>query len=281
MNWKFWERDETPAQPVPPAESKPVRAPTKPVPAGGVANLRWGAVSITGNFRENNEDRYHVDGQGRFFLVADGMGGQCAGEKASELAIELISDRLASQLDYGKAAPETVVAAIDKAVSVANSEIIALGEVEPTFKNMGTTIAFVVAARGELYIGGVGDSRAYLRRDGKLAQLTEDHSLTQALVKAGTITAEEAVTHKYRNVLYKYLGEKNGGSGTNPQRLRPQSGDRLMLCSDGICDGVTVEQIDQTLASESDPQKAAEKLVAAAQAGGSRDNITCVVVHVM
>lgn len=242
--------------------------------------FRWGAVSITGNFRENNEDRFHVDPSGRFFLVADGMGGQCAGEKASELAIELISERLASQVDFSAATGDAVVSAIDKAVSVANSEIIALGEVEPTFKNMGTTIAFVVISHGELYVGGVGDSRAYLRRDGKLTQLTEDHSLTQALVKAGTIAPEDAATHRYRNVLYKYLGEKNGGAGTDPKRFRPQAGDRLMLCSDGICDGASDEQIDRILNAENDPQKAAEKLVSAAQAGGSKDNITCVVLFV-
>src|SRR5689334_7107415 len=97
----------------------------------GYSGLKWGAVSITGNFRENNEDRCHVDSQGRFFLVADGMGGQCAGEKASELAIELIAQRLSQTVDFERDDPSRVGEAVDRAISHANSEIMALGELEP------------------------------------------------------------------------------------------------------------------------------------------------------
>lgn len=241
---------------------------------------RWGAISITGNFRENNEDRFLVDSQGRFFLVADGMGGQSAGEKASELAIELITDRLETLINFEGTRAKDVVEAIDKAVVHANTEIMALGELEPSCKNMGTTIAFLVVVGGEFWVGGVGDSRAYLLRNNQLQQLTEDHSLTQALVKAGTITPEEARTHRYKNVLYRYLGTKDGGTGTDPAQLQPVPGDRLMLCSDGVCDGAPVELIQQILTEENDPQAAAQKLVEAAQQGGSKDNLTCVVVHV-
>ena len=242
--------------------------------------FEWGSVSITGNFRDNNEDNCFVDSGARFFLVADGMGGQSAGEKASELAVELISEKLRQWVDFEKAQSSEVVAAIDKAVNHANMEIMALGELEPSYKSMGTTVAFLVSAGNHLYIGGVGDSRAYLLRDGTLEQLTEDHSLTQALLKAGTITPEEAVTHRYKNVLYRYLGTKEGGTGTNPRHLEPKSGDRYMLCSDGVTDGTKPDQIKSILEAESNPQRAAERLVEAAQAGGSKDNITCVVVHV-
>jgi protein phosphatase len=247
---------------------------------GTTGRYSWGAVSITGNFRENNEDRFLVDPCGHFFLVADGMGGQSAGEKASELAVELISDRLDALIDFQKSPQSIVVDGIDKAVSHANVEIMALGELNPNYKNMGTTITFIVVVNDEFYIGGVGDSRAYLLRDGQLEQLTEDHSLTQALLKAGTITPEEAQTHRYKNVLYRYLGTKEGGAGTEPKRFSPQADDRLMLCSDGISDGTTREVIKSILESESDPQQAARRLVEAAQQGGSKDNITCVVLHV-
>lgn len=247
---------------------------------GRTGQYQWGAVSITGNFRSNNEDKFLVDEQGRFFIVADGMGGQSAGERASELAVELVPSRLTALLDFQQSPAQNVIDAIDKAVSHANAEIIALGELEPSCKNMGTTIAFLVNVGGEFYIGGVGDSRAYLLRDHKLQQLTEDHSLTQALVKAKTITAEDAKTHRYKNVLYRYLGTKDGGNGTEPKQLTPQPGDRYMLCSDGISDGTNPEIIQNLLTAENDPQVAAEKLVAAAQAGGSKDNITCVVLYV-
>jgi protein phosphatase len=242
--------------------------------------LKWGSVSVTGNYRENNEDRCHTDQGARFFLVADGMGGQCAGEKASELAVELISKRLNELLDFDQDGPGDVAQAVDSAVGNANAEIMALGELDPAYHNMGTTLTFLLNVGGKLYVGGIGDSRTYLLRDGRLTQLTKDHSLTQALVDAGTISAEEAVHHRYRNVLWRYLGTKEGGAKVEPQVLEPRPHDRFMLCSDGVVDGVEDETIRDLLANYDDPQQAAEQLVAAAEAGGSRDNITCVVVHV-
>lgn len=244
--------------------------------------FKWGEVSITGNFRENNEDNYFIDPDARFFLVADGMGGQSAGEKASELAIDLIRKKLEQSVNWkGQPADKEVVKGIDEAVEYANSEIMALGEIEPDFKSMGTTITFIVVVNGEFYIGGVGDSRTYRLRNGELSQLTEDHSLTQALVKAGTISPEDAPTHRYKNMLYRYLGSKDGANGTEAQRITPEIGDRYMLCSDGVTDGVGDELLLRILSEEDDPQQAAERLVKQAQDGGSRDNITCVVVHVV
>jgi serine/threonine protein phosphatase PrpC len=242
--------------------------------------LRWGAVSITGNFRENNEDHCLVDSRGRYFLVADGMGGQSAGEKASELAINLIPQHLESSIDFERDDPQQVVPAIDSAVASANAEIIAQGELDPNFHNMGTTISFLVATVGRLYAGGVGDSRVYLLRDRRLEQLTTDHSLTQALVDAGTLTPEEAATHRYRNVLYRYLGTKDGGTGTNPRLIEPQAGDQILLCSDGVTDGLPDSTLVDLLTRGDDPQATAEAIVKAAEAGGSKDNITCIVVHV-
>jgi protein phosphatase len=145
---------------------------------------------------------------------------------------------------------------------------------------MGTTIAYIVAAAGRLYAGGVGDSRVYLLRDGDLQQLTRDHSLTQALLDAGTITIEEAATHRYKNVLYRYLGSKDGGTGTDPKEISPMPGDRYMICSDGVTDGLDSETVARILSQQSDPQHAAEAIVKAAEEGGSKDNITCIVVYV-
>ena len=132
-----------------------------------------------------------------------------------------------------------------------------------------------------LYCGGVGDSRVYLLRKNGLEQLTIDHSLTQALLDAGTISEEEATTHRYKNVLYRYLGTKEGGNGTDPRQLVPEPGDRLLLCSDGVTDGIDDGEISRILGEEDDPQQAAELLVNAALEGGSKDNITAVVVHVV
>ena len=246
----------------------------------GQVSLKHGHVSITGNFRDNNEDNCHIDPQARFFLVADGMGGQSAGEKASELAIDLISEKLLQWVDFQKSDAPAVIDSIERAVTHANNEIMALGGLDARYHNMGTTVTFIVLVANNMFIGGVGDSRVYRLRAGKLEQITKDHSLTQALVDAGTISAEEATTHRYKNVLYKYLGTKEGSGGSEPKQMVPESGDRYILCSDGVTDGASPAVIRELLLHTSDPQLASQKIVEAAQQGGSRDNITCVVVHV-
>ena len=243
-------------------------------------NLKFGHLSVVGNYRENNEDALAVDEAGRFFIVADGMGGQCAGEKASALATEIVPKRLNALINFDGQDAKTVSANIDEAIGEANAEILALSEIDPNYHNMGTTITFIVAVADHFYVGGIGDSRVYQLRGGEFKQLTTDHSLTRALVEAGTISEEEAATHRYRNVLYRYLGSKEGGAGADAKEVKPESGDRYFICSDGVTDGIGDAKIQQLLGSVDDPQQAAEAIVQAALDGGSKDNVTCVVVHV-
>lgn len=240
----------------------------------------WGSKSITGGFRENNEDRCLADPQGRYFLVADGMGGQAAGEKASELAVELFSRKIEASVNFDEDGPDRVLPSIEAAVDHTNAEIMALGEVDPNYHSMGTTLAFLLSVGETFYVGGIGDSRVYWLRGKTFEQLTTDHSLTQALVDAGTLSAEEAKTHRYRNVLYRYLGTKEGSTGTETKTLAPQSGDRFVLCSDGVTDGINEQTLLQVLNEHDDPQAASEAIVTAAKEGGSKDNITCIVVNV-
>lgn len=245
-----------------------------------MVGIRYGIVSITGNFRENNEDNFHIDSHNKYFLVADGMGGQSAGEKASKIAVELIPKKLNELIDFDSDDTENVIPSIDEAVSHANLEIMALGEVDPNCRSMGTTIVFVIQIAKTFFVGGVGDSRVYLLRSKKIHQLTTDHSLTQALVDAGTITPEEAETHRYKNVLYRYLGTKDGSAGTQARKIEPVAQDRYLLCSDGVTDGIPDENLQEILGQFEDPQTTAEEVVKAAQAGGSKDNITCIVLFV-
>jgi PPM family protein phosphatase len=243
-------------------------------------HVRWGLVSITGNFRDNNEDKGFADEHGCIFLVADGMGGQAAGEKASELAISHISNKLRQALDFASDPSDKVRRCIDDSIGEANIEIMALGDLDPQYTKMGTTIVFLVKVGEKVYVGGIGDSRVYRLRDGKLEQLTTDHSLTQALVDAGTITPEEALTHRYRNVLYRYLGTKEGGNGADVKELTPEKGDRFLLCSDGVSDGLGLEPMIALMKQHTDSQEAAEAIVKAAADGGSKDNITCLIIDI-
>ena len=245
-----------------------------------MVSIRTGHLSVTGNYRENNEDSICLDKQHRYLIVADGMGGQSAGERASALAVELIPRKLEQLMDFQKGSARSVNEALEKSINFANSEIIALSEIEPGLRNMGTTVVMMVRTADRFFFFGVGDSRAYELRAGKFRQLTTDHSLTQALLDAGTINAEEAKTHRYRNVLYKYLGSRDGASGGVAVEVTPQPGDRFILCSDGLTDGLKDPEIAKLLKTSDDPQVLAEKLVNSALEGGSRDNITCVVVIV-
>jgi protein phosphatase len=245
-----------------------------------MVSFRVGHLCVTGNYRDNNEDSCLIDKQNRYLIVADGMGGQSAGERASAIATELIPKRLEQLLDFEKTPPKSVGAILEKSIAQANTEIIALSEVDPSLRNMGTTVVMMVRVADRFFFIGVGDSRAYEFRGGKIRQLTTDHKLTQVLIDAGTITAEEAKTHRYRNVLYKYLGSRDGATPGGVIEVIPKSGDRYVLCSDGLNDGLEDAVIAKLVTSSADPQEVAETLVKAALDAGSRDNITCVVVIV-
>src|SRR5277367_3317324 len=176
--------------------------------------LNIGKCSLLGNYRENNEDAIDV----KVFpdmtvcLVADGMGGQAAGEVASKQAIE---------------------------------EIMAMAALDRELKNMGTTIVVTLWRKGSalIYVAGMGDSRAYQIRGKKIDQLTVDHSIAQALVEAKTISAAEARVHRYRNVLWKYLGSSEVGEGPEVKAITLQPGDRYLLCTDGLCGVVPDDQM--------------------------------------
>jgi|SRR5262245_1024643 len=245
-------------------------------------SLNIGKATNLGNYRENNEDAIDV----KLFpdltvaIVADGMGGQAAGEIASKRAVDIIPRELRKTLTTAVNADATKVL-IRKAIVQANEEIMAMGQLDKEMKNMGTTVVLAVWRRaGELFIAGVGDSRAYLIRSKKIAQLTVDHSLAQALVEAKTISAAEAKEHKFRNVLWKYLGSKEVGEGPEVSALPLQAGDRYILCTDGLHGVVPDEKLVQHAGNLPDPQGAADGLVQLALESGSRDNVSCIVIDV-
>ncbi len=245
--------------------------------------LNIGKCSLLGNYRENNEDSIDV----RQFpdltvgVVADGMGGQQAGEVASKRAIEIVPRELRKNLS-ANLNPEVVKEITKRAIVQANEEIMAMGALDKDMKNMGTTVVMAIWRKGpELFIAGVGDSRAYLVRKGKIQQLTTDHSLAQALVEARTISPAEAKDHRFRNVLWKYLGSKEVGEGPDVTVVPIQSGDKFLLCSDGLTGVVPDEQLASYITEQTDAQACADGLGQLALDQGSRDNVSCVVIEVM
>jgi len=214
-------------------------------------------------------------------IVADGMGGQAAGEIASKRAVEVVPRELRKQLQPAAGAPEASDI-VRKAVVQANEEILAMGALDRDYKNMGTTIVMALWRKGpELYISSLGDSRAYLIRGGTIEQLTTDHSLAQALVENKTISPAEAKEHRFRNVLWKYLGSKEVGEGPEVKVLPIKRGDKLLLCTDGMTGPVPDQQLLEFVEQNPDVQQCAEGLVKLALDQGSRDNVSCILIEVV
>ncbi len=243
--------------------------------------LNIGKCTLLGNYRENNEDSIEVkEFPGlTVCIVADGMGGQAAGEIASKRAIEVVPRELRRNLTAA-ASPDDSKTIIRKAVVQANEEIITMGQLDRDLKNMGTTIVMALWRGGEdMYIAGVGDSRAYLIRGNKIEQLTIDHSLAQALVENKTISPEEAREHRFRNVLWKYLGSKEVGEGPDVKTVTIKPDDRFLLCSDGLSGPVPDSLLLSFIKENPEVQACADGLGALALEKGSRDNVSCIVIE--
>jgi protein phosphatase len=243
--------------------------------------LNIGKCTLLGNYRENNEDAIEVKQfpDMSICIVADGMGGQAYGEIASKRAIEVVPRELRKNL-AADADGDTTKSVIKKAVVQANEEIVTMGALDREMKNMGTTIVMALWRKGEdIYVSSLGDSRAYLIRDGKIEQLTVDHSLAQALVENKTISAEEAKEHRFRNVLWKYLGSKEVGDGPDVKIIQLHAGDKLLLCSDGLSGPVPEAQMLQIVQELPDVQECADRLGQVALDNGSRDNVSCILIE--
>lgn len=236
--------------------------------------LRVGANSARG-LRSNNEDRYVADPSNHVFLVADGMGGQDFGERASGLAAEIIprvlQSSLASREDAGKA--------VLKALEEANQAIIEASRNQPAKKRMGTTAVLAVQQNDQVFVAGVGDSRAYLIREQRVDQLTLDHTVAEALKRNGTLTDKQAQESPWKNVLYKFLGCTDFTEANSVHPFTPRDGDVLVLASDGLTGHVSPDDLRDGAQQFHDPQLWADHLVNLALQRGSKDNVTCVVVH--
>jgi len=235
--------------------------------------VRVGSRSMQG-VRSNNEDNYVVDLRQRLFVVADGMGGQERGEVASNMAVEIIPRAVHARM----AVNETPEDAMLRAMQETNEAIVSAGRSQPEGRRMGTTAVVALQHQGKVFISNLGDSRAYLIRDHDVQQLTIDHSVAQALVNTGVLTAEEARYSPYQHVLHKFLGCTDLQGAAEVHSFAPQHGDRLLLGTDGLTNHITDEDLRVGPKQYPDPQAWIDYLVKLALDRGSRDNVTGVVV---
>src|SRR3954453_2746628 len=234
--------------------------------------LTWGAASDRGQ-RQENQDRFLVAPP--VFAVADGMGGHVGGAQASQRAVSRLAE-----IAHG---PTVSVEGIRTALERAHRDIMAMGEHVDPSSRPGTTVAGVALVQdGEEIrwtVFHIGDSRVYRWSPQGLERVSRDHSVVQALVDAGAITEERALTHPQRHMITKALGFGDRGAA-DFIALPVAVGERLLLCSDGLPGELSDERIGQLLASDTDEQALADSLVAEANEHGAQDNVSVVVVHV-
>lgn len=246
-----------------------------PEPTGEVRmslSLRFAAGSHKGMIREGNEDSGYAGP--RLLAIADGMGGAAAGEVASSEAISTIV-----ALDDDVPGSD-LLTSLGTAVQRANDQLRMMVEEDPQLEGMGTTLTALLWTGQRLGMVHVGDSRAYLLRDGVLTQITQDHTWVQRLVDEGRITEEEATTHPQRSLLMRALGS---GEHVEPDlSIREvRAGDRYLICSDGLSGVVSHQTLEEALASYQGPEDTVQNLIELALRGGGPDNITVIVADVL
>jgi PPM family protein phosphatase len=238
--------------------------------AQGTLTVRYAVQSDVGLERDDNEDSAYAGA--RLLAVADGMGGHAAGEVASAAVIDALRP-LDTQIPAGE-----LLDALDHAVRRASSALRDMADSDPSLGGMGTTLTALLWSGSQLGLVHIGDSRAYLVRDGEVFQITQDHTMVQSLLDDGKITPDEISSHPQRWLLLRAL-QANRDFEPDLQLREARQGDRYLLCSDGLHGVANAESIAGVLRTVTDPDQAATDLVALAIAGGGPDNITCIVAE--
>jgi len=269
------------------------------------ARVEIGAATHPGRVRPNNEDNFFVARlakamtilqsslpdpesarsaeQGYLLVVADGMGGAAAGERASALAVRTVEafalDALKWFLHLGKQEERDLLDELKQAIERADRNVIERAMADPALLGMGTTLTMAYSVGVDLYLVHAGDSRAYLYRDGELIQVTNDHTLVQMLVDGGALTPEAARHHHRRNVVTNVIGGPQAGVKAEVHKVSVRDGDVLLLCTDGLTEMVPDPAIAAALAAAPDPEAAAARLRDLALDGGGADNVTVIVAR--
>jgi protein phosphatase len=251
------------------------------------------AKTDIGYRRKNNEDSFLIIDDtkimhntrifGKMFLVADGMGGHAAGEVASKMACEGMSNyylRKPDDVNFSPS-PEMILNRLETVIHNTNREIYRHGQINRDYRGMGTTLSVLILFKTHALIGHVGDSRIYRQRDGSLEQITVDHTEVQALVDMGHLTDKQASVHPYRNILLQALGVSETLEKVFTRIEEVKSGDIFLLSSDGLHDLVLDMEIQKTLCDHPVPESAGNHLVQLALENGGKDNITVVVVRIL
>ena len=268
-------------------------------------SVRSFGITDTGRVRPANEDQFLIaeltktmtiahtslrgpsallgDERGQLFLVADGMGGHAAGERASALADALIEQFTVNTFKWflqdDEPGPDSAASEFAAAINQADAAIIDESKANPELEGMGTTLTLAYAVGTQLFVLHVGDSRAYLFRAGALRQLTHDHTVVADMVRRGELRPEQASQHRMRHVITNVLGGRERGVRAEAHVVDLQPDDELLLCSDGLTEMVNAGDITGILSAEEEPERAARRLIELANERGGHDNVSVIVAR--
>jgi PPM family protein phosphatase len=242
-------------------------------------SYQFASLTHPGMARENNEDSMAIDEGTQLAVLADGMGGYNAGEVASGMATTFIKSEMSRWLSQAgaNASAKDVRRALEICVENANRSIFNAANSNPHYVGMGTTLVVGVFQDSRLMVGHIGDSRCYRLRGQEFSQITKDHSLLQEQLDAGLITPEQAAQSTNKNLVTRALGVEDSVQ-TEVNEFRVEKGDVYLMCSDGLSDMITDDQICGILTSAATFDQASQQLVDAANAAGGRDNISVLLV---
>lgn len=245
----------------------------------GSLPFAWAAGTDTGRCREQNEDAYLIEPEVGLFILSDGMGGHRGGELASVFVTRDLSVLIEAGLHTLRAhSRRAVLNLIKRSIRRHNKQVRMEGQSEAGFKDMGATVVLALIQAGRAYIANLGDSRLYRLRRGRLTQLSRDHSVISELIEAGKITPDQAEGHEAEGVITQYMGmDKKAVPFLRSFML--EKNDRLLLCSDGLTDMLTEEQIGGILMDQPDLDLAVEMLIKQANHAGGADNITAICIE--
>jgi PPM family protein phosphatase len=268
--------------------------------------IDFGALTHPGKVRENNEDHFLVarlakslkvcktslgdDGRTRFsdedgylMVVADGMGGAAAGERASALAVESVEQFVLNTLKWflhlGGTEEHALLAELRHGIERADRAVYERARDDVSLHGMGTTLTMAYSVASDLFVVHAGDTRAYLFQGGELEQLTSDHTLVQVMVDGGVLSPEDAKRHRNRHVVTNVIGGPRAGVFAEIHKLAVTDGDVLLLCSDGLTEPVNDARIAEVLSAYPDPEDACARLVDLALERGGPDNVTAIVAR--
>lgn len=244
-----------------------------------MSTLHYAGLSDVGCQRSTNQDRWGADDERALFIVADGVAGSRDGALAAQMAVELLPEYVSRYLKPDQLDDPGAPDRLRRAVAELSDDLYLKGQFDARVAGATTTVVAVVVAGSRALIAHLGDSRGYLFRDRQLDRLTRDHTLVQALIDANRVTTEEAAQHAARNVVIRFVAMPPPAL-PDVATVDLRSGDRILLCSDGLHGVVGEQDLAEILVAQGDPADACRALIAAARNAGGPDNITAVVVDV-